>query len=76
MGTGEQREGASMVDREAGKQEDSVMGLSSLPLRSAAERQASLQAAAGILAGAPPHEWDEDTAAWVRTTRRSGGREG
>lgn len=34
-----------------------------------ARRSAALRAAAGALGGAPEHEWDEDSAAWVREGR-------
>ena len=60
------------VDRLAGPRERSAFVRRAV-IRAVddARRGEALRAAAGSLADAPPHDWDDDPAAWVRSTRRA-----
>lgn len=63
------------VDRLAGPRERSAFVRNAV-MRALedARRHEALRAAAGSLADAGTHEWDADTAEWVRAGRRADGR--
>jgi Arc/MetJ family transcription regulator len=67
------------VDRLAGPRERSAfVRRAVLRALEDAQRAAALRSAAGSLSSSPtedtPHEWDADTAGWVRAQRRSSDR--